>query len=180
MAAELARRSKTMQTNLWGALIAASLLCPAVPAVAGPGAAQTAAPSARHEIQAIYSKIDAAIDRKDVDTAFDYDADDCEYYNKKGHLLEEGSGRQEVVDLLDKVDTVRETTIITSFTGSDADAIVTAKTHVVLAAANNANGRAIKVALDEVSRDYWVKTGDGWKRKRSREIKGKVALHKNF
>ncbi len=169
-----------MQTNLRGALIAASLLWPAVAAFAGPSAARAAAPSARREIQAIYSKIDAAIDRKDVDTAFDYDADDCQYYNKQGRLMEEGSGRQEVIDLLDKVDTVKETTVITSFAGSDADAVVTSKAHIVLAAANNANGRAIKVALDEISRDYWVKTDDGWKRKRSREIKGKAAVHKNF
>ena len=171
-----------MQTTarLWSVCGAASFLWLAVPAVAGPSSAKTAAPSARREIQAIYNKIDAAINRKDVDTAFDYDADDCQYYDKKGHLLEEGSGRQEVVDLLDQVDTVKETTVITSFTGSDAEATVTAKTHVVLFASNNANGRAIKVAFDDISRDYWVKSDDGWKRKRSREIKSKFALHKNF
>ena len=175
-----------MQTNLWRALCAASLLWPAfllwpaVPAAAGPNAAKAAVPPARREVQAIYTKLDTAIDQKDVDTAFDYDADDCEYYDKKGHLLPEGSGRQEVVDLLDQVDTVKEATVITSFTGSDAEATVTAKTHVVLFASNNANGRAIKIAFDDISRDYWLKTGDGWKRKRSREIKNKVALHKNF
>ena len=169
-----------MQTNLWRALCAVSLLWSAVPAAAEPSTARAAMPSARREIQATYNKIDAAIDRKDVDTAFDYDADDCQYYNKKGQLMEEGSGRQEVVDLLEKVDTVKETTVITGFAGSDADAVVTAKAHVVLAAANNANGRATKIAFDDISRDYWVKTDDGWKRKRSREIKSKLALHKNF
>ena len=169
-----------MRTNLWWALCTASLLWPAVPATAGPGAAKAAVPPARREIQAIYNKIDAAIDQKDVDTAFDYDADDCKYYDKKGRLLEEGSRRQEVVDMLDQVDTVKEITVITSFTGSDTEATVTAKTHVVLIASNNANGRAIKIAFDDISRDYWVKSDDGWKRKRSREIKNKVALHKNF
>ena len=169
-----------MQINRWWALCAAALLWPAVPAGAGPGAATPAAASARRDLQAIYRRIDAAIDRKDVDTAFDYDDDDCQYYNKKGQLMEEGSGRQEVVDLLDKVDTVKETTVITSFAGSDTDATVTTKDHVVLAVTNNINGRAAKISFDDISRDYWVKTDDGWKRKRSREIKSKFALHKNF
>ncbi len=137
-------------------------------------------PAARREIQAIYSKIDAALDQKDVDTAFDYDTDDCQYYDKKGRLFNEGGGRQEVVDILDKADTVKETTIITSFAGSDTDATVTVKTHIVLSVSNSINGRAAKVAVDDISRDYWVKTDEGWKRKRSREIKAKVALHKNF
>ena len=170
-----------MQMNKGQRLCCATVILAAAGiAGAGPSTAKAAAPPARREIQAIYTKIDAAIDQKNVDTAFDYDADDCQYYDKKGRLLEEGSGRQEVVDLLDKVDTVKENTVMTSFTGSDTEATVTAKTHVVLFASNNANGRAIKLAFDDISRDYWVKTGDDWKRKRSREIKNKVALHKNF
>jgi hypothetical protein len=169
-----------MQNSRWAMGAAILALGLAIPAAAGPGAAKTAAPSARREIQAIYRKIDAAIDQKDADTAFDYDADDCQYYDKKGHLLAEGSGRQEAVDVLDTVNTAKETTVITSFTGSDTDATATTKGHVVLSISNNINGRAAKISFDDISRDYWVKTDDGWKRKRSRELKGSFAIHKNF
>ncbi len=169
-----------MQTTLWRVCSMAAVLALTAPAGAGPSSAKTGVPAARREIQAIYGKIDAAINQKDVDTAFDYDADDCQYYDKQGRLLDEGSGRQEVVDILDKVDTVKETTVITSFAGSDADATVTVKAHIVLSVSNNINGRAAKFAIDDISRDYWVKTDDGWKRKRSRDIKGKFAMHKNF
>jgi hypothetical protein len=165
-----------MQNTRWAMGAAALALGLAIPAAAGP----SAAPSARRQIQAIYRKIDLAIDQKDADTAFDYDADDCQYYDKKGHLLAEGSGRQEAVDVLDTVNTAKETTVITSFTGSDTDATVTTKGHVVLSLSNNINGRAAKISFDDISRDYWVKTDDGWKRKRSREIKGSFAVHKNF
>lgn len=169
-----------MQNARWTIGVAAFALWTAVPAFAGPAAAKAVVPSARREIQAIYHEIDAAIDQKNADTAFDYDADDCEYYDKKGNLLAEGSGRQEAVDVLDKVDTAHETTVITSFTGSDTDATVTTKGHVVLSLSNNINGRAAKISFDDISRDYWVKTDDGWKRKRSRELKGSFAIHKNF
>ncbi len=162
--------------NAHWALGAALALAAAVSAAAAPAAA----PSARREIQQTYNKIDAALGRKDVDTAFDYDADDCQYYDKKGHLLEEGSGRQQMVDLLDKVDAIKETDVITSFAGSNTEATVTVREHGQAFLANTVTGRAARIAVDAVFRDYWVKTDDGWKRKRSREIKGNFAVHKNF
>lgn len=158
------------------ALCAATMLYLIVPA----GAAPTAVPSARREIQQAYNKIDAALGRKDVDTAFDYDAEDCQYYDKKGHLLEDGSGRQQTIDLLNQVDALKETDVITSFTGSEAGATVTVKEHAQVFLANTVTGRAARIAADAVFRDYWVKTDDGWRRKRSREIKGGFAIHKNF
>ncbi len=162
--------------NAHWALCAALALGTAVPAVAAPAAA----PATRREIQQAYNKINAALARKDVDTALDYDTDDCEYYDKKGHLLGEGGGRQELVDLLDNVDTLKRTTAITSFAGTDTDATATVKQHIIITAANTVTGRAVRGVSDVVFRDYWVKTDDGWKRKRSRVLKGSFAIHKNF
>lgn len=156
--------------------IAGMALCFIFPAAAQPNAA----PIARREIQAAYNKIDAALARKDIDTALDYDADDCEFYNRKGHLMEAGGGRQELEDLAEKVDTIQETTKILSFTGTSTEATVTVKTHTVAGASNRINGRAAKGIFDEVARDYWVKTDDGWRRKRSRVLQSRGALHKNF
>ena len=169
-----------MQTNLRRALIAAFLLWPAVPAGAGPSSAKTAAPPAQREIQAIYNKIDAALARKDVDTIADFNTDDCVFYDVKGRLLSSDGGRQELVDLLEDIDTFQRTAVITSFSGTDTEATVTVKDHTLQETKNNINGRAIRLVTDEVFREYWVKTDDGWKRKRSREIKSKIALHKNF
>lgn len=156
--------------------IAGLALCFILPAAARPNAA----PAARREIQAAYNKIDAALARKDIDSALDYDADDCEFYDRKGRLMEAGGGRQELEDLAEKVDTIQETTKILSFTGTSAEATVTVKTHTVAGASNRINGRAAKGVFDAVARDYWVKTDDGWRRKRSRILQSKGALHKNF
>ena len=176
----------TRTGQLQGAFAIFLLLCLAVPTATRPAAAQVtatrpaAAPSTRREIQAIYNKIDAALARKDIDTASDYDADDCQFYDRKGHLREEGSGRQALEDLAEELDTIHETTKILSFTGTATEATVTVKSHATAGASNRINGRAIKAVFDEVSRDYWVKTDDGWRRKRSRLIQGHGALHKNF
>ncbi len=169
-----------MQMNQGWMLCAAALLWPAIPAGAGPGAAKTAAPSARREIQAIYNQIDAALARKDVDAVADFNTDDCEFYGPNGKLIASDGGRQEVVDLLENIDVFQRRAVITSFSGSETEATVTVKDHTVQATKNNINGRAIRLVADEVFREYWIKTDDGWKRKRSREIKSKAALHKNF
>lgn len=166
----------TTTGRLQGASAVFLLLCFTLPAAAQP----PAAPAARREIQAIYSKIDAALARKDIDTALDYDADDCEFYNRRGKLEDAGGGRQELEDLVEKVDTVRVTTKILSFTGTSAEATVTVKNHTVAGASNSITGRAAKGIADQVSRDYWVKTDDGWRRKRSRLLQSKGVLHKNF
>ena len=85
-----------------------------------------------------------------------------------------------MIDLLDKVDTLKRTTVITLFTGSETDATATVKQHVIITVANTVTGRAVRGVSDVVYRDYWVKMDDGWKRKRSRVLKGSVAIHKNF
>ena len=60
-------------------------------------------PPTRREIQAVYNQIDAALAQKNVDAVADFDTDDCEYYNIKGKRMEEGSGRQGLVDLLEYI-----------------------------------------------------------------------------
>jgi ketosteroid isomerase-like protein len=161
-----------MKTNVYSL---AALLCLTLPTVAQPAAV----PSARREIQAAYNSIDAALARKDIDTALDYDADDCQFYDRKGRQVDTG-GRQELEDLMEKVDTVRETTKILSITGTSTEATVVVKTHTVAGASNRINGRAAKGVFDEVARDYWIKTDAGWRRKRSRVLQSKGTLHKNF
>ena len=165
-----------MKNARWALGAAALALWTAAAAAAG----SSAAPSARREIQQAYNRIDAALARKDVDTVADFDTDDCEFYGVKGQLLSSGGGRQELVDLLANIDTFRRTAVIISFAGAGTEAIVTVKDHTLQETANSINGRAIKLVTDEVFREYWIKTDDGWKRKRSRELTSKIALHKNF
>ncbi|MGI4788222.1 MAG: hypothetical protein ACRYFS_05165 [Janthinobacterium lividum] len=142
-------------------------------------AAKTVSPT-QHEIQAVYNKINAALAQKDIDTAMDYDADGCEYYDAKGHLRDTVDGRQDLVKLIEYIDVLKQTTVITSFTGTNSEATVTVKSHTIAYTSNGVTGRAARVVGDDVDRDYWVKTDDGWRRKRSREIKTTVKLHKNF
>ena len=152
------------------------VFCAALPAGAGPGKT----PSARRELQAIYNQINAAAAQKDVDGVFNYDAPDYSTVDPKGHVFEGSYGRQELQDLMNAVDTVKGTTTIKSYTGTDTDATVVVKDHYVFLASNLATGRMIKLSGDDLSRDYWVKTEDGWRRKRTRILSGKNVFRKNF
>ena len=163
------------------------LLAPLVAApfalyLAPPAASKPAAPSptARREIQAIYNKINAAVMQKNVDGAYDFDSDDYTIIDNKGHVHEASEGRQEMEQGMEVADSIKATSVIQSFVGTDAEATVTVKDHIVVRIANNANGRAVKISADDIAREHWVKMADGWRRNRTRILSGKNAFQKNF
>ena len=147
-----------------------------LPAAAKPGKA----PTPKQELQAIYNKINAAIARKDGDGYYDYNADDYTIIDKKGYVHDASEGRQEMIDALQMVDTIKAVSVIQSCTGTDTEATVIVKEHYVVAAANSVNGRAVRATFDDVARDYWTFTEDGWRRLRSRTLTAKGSFHKNF
>lgn len=138
------------------------------------------APPAWGEIQALYNKINAAAMQKNVDGVYDFDRDDYTVIDQKGRVHEASEGRQELEQALEMVDSVKAVTVIQSFTGTDTEATVTVKDHVALSIANTTTGRAVKITADDIARDHWVKTENGWRRTRTRILSGKNALHKNF
>ena len=164
-------------TNVKAYALLPLTLCLALPATAKPVPKVT--PEQR-EIQAIYNRISAAAAAKDVDGLYDYNSDDYVVIDRKGRSHDATEGRQEVEQALEIVDSVRDVNVIQSFEGTDADATVTVKEHIVVKAANNITGRAIKITGDDVARDHWIKTDDGWRRNRTRILSGHNALHKNF
>ncbi len=152
-------------------------LCLILPAAAKPA---PKAPPARAALQALYNKMNAAAMQKNVDGVYEFDSDDYTVIDQKGHVHEPSEGRQELEQALEVMDSVKAVTVIQSFAGTDAEATVTVKEHVVARVGNTTTGRAIKVTADDVNRDHWVKTEDGWRRNRTRILSGKNALHKNF
>ncbi len=134
---------------------------------------------AQREIQAIYNQIDAALGRKDVDTAFDFNTEDSEFYDKNGHPQDVTDARQELVQLFGDLDTYKRKSVIVNFSGGDTDATVTVRYHSYQSVANAISGRSAQVVTDETYRDYWVKTDDGWRRKRSRSLSFKVKIHRS-
>lgn len=147
-----------------------------LPTSAKPGKA----PAPKQELQAIYNKINAAIARKDGDGYYDYNSDDYTIIDKKGNVHDASEGRQEMIDALQMVDTIKAVSVIQTFTGTDTAATVSVKEHYIVAAANSVNGRAVRLTFDDVSRDYWTYTEDGWRRMRSRVLTAKGTFHKNF
>jgi flagellin-like hook-associated protein FlgL len=156
-------------------------LCAAVCFTNGAAAKPAAkAPPARAEIQALYNKINAAAMQKNVDGVYAYDGDDYTVIDQKGRTHEPSEGRQDLEQALEVADSVKATTVIQSFTGTDAEATVTIKDHVAVSVANATTGRAVKITVDDTAREHWVKTEDGWRRTRTRILSGHNALHKNF
>lgn len=144
-----------------------------------PAGAKPSKPTPKQELQAIYNKINAAA-RKDVDAVFDYNSDEYVTIDRKGHTHDASEGRQEFSDAMAVIDSIKAVTVIQSFTGTDTEATVTVKDHGVIRAANNLNGRAIKLTVSDVARDHWVFTADGWRRTRTRILSGKDVFSKNF
>ena len=167
---------------IWTKAGCAAFLALCLAACLTPGAAKPAAkaPPARAEIQALYNKMNAAAMQKNVDGVYDFDSDDYTVIDQKGHVHEPSEGRQELEQALEVLDSVKATTVIQSFTGTDAEATVTVKDHLVARMANTTTGRAVKITADDVSRDHWIKTEEGWRRTRTRILSGKNALRKNF
>lgn len=157
-------------------LALALAVCLGHPADAAPGKTSTT----QQQLQAIYNKINAAAAQKNVDGVFDYDAPDHTTTDQKGHVHEASDGRQELQDAMDIMDSVKGTTTIKSITSTDTDATVVVKDHYIFTISNRSTGRTAKVVGDDVSRDYWVKTDDGWRRKKTRILSGKTGLRKNF
>ena len=137
-------------------------------------------PAARREIQSIYNKINAAAMQKNVDGMYDFDSDDYTVIDTKGRTHEPSEGRQDLEQALEVMDTVKASTVILSFAGTDTEATVTVKEHAALSIANTTTGRAARITADDTAREHWVKTDDGWRRTRTRLLSGKNALHKNF
>ena len=164
---------RTFTTTLFATL----LLCLSFSATAKPQAKPI--PQAQREIQAVYNQIDAALGRKDVDTAFDFNTEDSEFYDKNGHPQDVADARQEAIQLLADIDTYKRKSVIVSFSGGDTDATVTVRYHSYQTVANAISGRSAQVVTDESYRDYWVKTDDGWRRKRSRSLSIKAKIHRS-
>ena len=156
------------------------LALPAASKPAAPSKTAAATPPARREIQAIYNQINAAAMRKDVDGVYDFNSDDYTVIDNKGHAHEPSEWRQEFEQGLEVVDSLKAVSVIQSFVGTDAEATVMVKEHMIARIANNANGRAVKLTGDDVAREHWVKTADGWRRTRTRILSGKNAFQKNF
>lgn len=170
-----------MRTQVRTLLILPLIFCLSLPVPAKPHgkpAAKSVSPAQR-EIQEIYNQINAAAAKKDVDGVFDFNTDDYTLVDTKGQVHDASDGRQEMEDAMGVLDTVKGISLIQSFTETETDATVTVKDRMVVTAANHINGRSIKLTESDISRDYWVKTDDGWRRKRTRIISGKGILHKS-
>ena len=159
-----------------GVMLAGALML-ATPLLGKPAAK---APDARRELQAIYNKINAAAARKDVDGVYAYDADDCTFVDRRGRVHDASDGRQELEEVMEVIDSLKVTSTIQGFVGTDTEATVTVKDHAVARLANATSGRAVRFTGDAVSRDYWAYTAQGWRRKHSRLLSGHNAMHKNF
>ena len=166
-----------MITHLRTWLILSLALCSALSAAAKPA---PKAMDARRELQAIYNRMNADAMQKNVDGVYAFDSDDYTLIDQKGHVRDASEGRQELEQALEVLDSLKAVSVIQSFSGTTGEATVTVKDHVVARMANTTTGRAVKFTADDVSRDHWVKTEEGWRRTRTRILSGNNALHKNF
>jgi ketosteroid isomerase-like protein len=153
--------SRTLQVLTVAALTAV------VPALTA-SALQSSSPKA--EIQSNYNNIAAAFKRKDLNSATRYFTDDYVSIDDKGETKTAEQIRQQYAPLLKRVTVTKSSISIQSFAAEGSQAMVQAKQR-----SNLLFGQS-KIVREDVFRDTWIKTAQGWRIKQSQTISVNTTL----
>jgi ketosteroid isomerase-like protein len=162
-------------TTRTAALFAPALLATAcLAAPKSPGPAATA--QARKEIQAAYSRQDAAVAAKDVDGFVAIETPDAVDFDTDGTTETVAQGRQMMAQVMAAMKHCEASSVITGISLTDArSAVVTIKEHMVMVGAPP--GKATSTMVSEgTSRDNWVKTASGWRLKASHALTDRMTV----
>ena len=138
--------------------------------VSGPAKSRPAVASARMIFQSLYSKSDAALEAKDLDTTLAYHDPDFVAAVKGGTEIDMGEIRYRLSTWLDLARTVRSTTSVVSANINGVSGTVVVKSEVTMVMINP-DTRARTLFVDRItSKDSWSHQADGWMLIRSQII----------
>ncbi len=125
-----------------------------------------AAADARRAIQAVYTKRDAAEQKKDIDGSLSALAPDFVYVAKDGQKGDAKLLKRRLTPLISLMQSVKSKSVITKFALKGKVAAATVKSHVEMLVVNPQTQVPQKVVADATSEDLWTKTGSGWLQKK--------------
>ncbi len=122
---------------------------------------------ARKTIQAAYAAENKAVENKDVKTMFVSYASDFTQTTKRGERLNLAGIKEAVPKVLVAAQKITDKTVLQKFSMKGSKASATVSRHTDLVILNPKTQKTMKIVVDAVSIDTWVKSGKTWKLKLS-------------
>lgn len=151
-------------------VMAGFLLTTALTALANPSG------DARKTIEAAYVAENRAVEKKDVKSMFVNYSSDYTQTTKKGERLTLDGIKQAVPRILLAAQKIIDKTTIQKFSMKGNKAVATVLRHTDLSIMNPQTQKPLKMIVDAVTVDTWVKSGKNWKLKLSQEKSEKQTL----
>jgi uncharacterized protein (TIGR02246 family) len=169
------RRTRTLPPARFLLVALAAFVVVVAPPPAARAADATA--DAKKAIQAAYNKMNAALERKDVNGAFSVLTPDAEQITLQGQRLSAAQMRQQMTQGLAQARSIRSRTTVQKVTLKGNQALAVVRSQVSFVVTDPQSGRDAKIAADEVSDDTWIKTAQGWRAKRSKTTRQKQTVN---
>ena len=153
-----------MQRAIRRIIAAAIMLAPG--GVASVCAQADTAADARKMIQAVYTKRDAAEQKKDLEGSLSSLAPDFVFEAKDGQRGDAKLLKRRLTPLIMLMQSVKSKSEITKFAFKGKDAKATVKAHLEMLVLNPQTQVPQRVVADATSEDLWTKTATGWLQKK--------------
>lgn len=132
--------------------------------------------AARKAIQAQYDKANAAAARRDVDAVFAIQTPDYVHIDKQGRTHTAAEARQQFAQIVAAAKTIKAVTRIQTFKLDKTGATVTIAERADIYLLNPQTGKLSHLLITDMARDLWVKTANGWKQKRTKELSSSILM----
>jgi hypothetical protein len=114
------------------------------------------------QLMAIYTKTDAALDRKDIDSAIAYHSPNFIALTGDGTVETTDQQKTRMMKLLDEVTTLDVTTRIDKCDFADKTATVIISQHITATITDPDTQKAVPMSGDDQARELWSKGASGW------------------
>jgi hypothetical protein len=134
-------------------------------------AALADAASVKKELQAIYTRMDAAAAKKDMKTSFAHYAPDYVSHGPNGRKTTLTDLKAQIGPLMAQAKSIRSKSTVQKVVLKGSNAIATVKEDAIIVMVNPQNPQqTMKLDINGASEATWVKTSAGWRVKSSRTL----------
>jgi ketosteroid isomerase-like protein len=152
------------------ALLSVSVLC------AGVAAAHADEKEARHDLEAVYAKVDQATKNKDIKALRAYMAEDFSAKTQDGKVLTRDEALSALEQSLGAMGEIHSSVTTIDSLKEEGDAVIVETTQTVKASATGPDNKSHEVVATAKSRDTWAHTKQGWMIKHSEDLGQSVTV----
>ncbi len=113
-------------------------------------------------IDAAHAQEEAATSRKDIDSVMAVVSPDCIGTLPDGRTVSYDQARQATIGLFQMASDMKETHTIQDISLKEDTAVVTVKDHEEITLRNPLTGQEVTKKQDDLDRETWVKSAQGW------------------